>query len=129
MLQQVAAEIVAAQYVGRLMHLPEATIRREDIRQNAVDELLLETCFRPGDWVLGRIVSLGDSRRYLVSTAEAELGVVRAYASGIDEQPMMPISWKEMQCPVSGRKEPRKVAKPSQSLVQLFSKEGAVHRK
>lgn len=118
MLQQVSIEIVAAAGCKQLLHKPEATIRREDVRQNATDELLLETCFCPGDWVLGRIVSLGDARRYLVSTSETELGVVRAVSRA--GEPMAPVSWKEMECPVTGKKEPRKVAKPSQSLQEVL---------
>ena len=119
MLQQVAVEIVAAASCQQLQHKPEATIRREDVQQGASsDELKLETCFRPGDWVLARIVSLGDSRRYLISTAETELGVVRAVSQAGGHHAMKPVSWKEMECPDTGRKEPRKVAKASQETLQ-----------
>ena len=50
---------------------------------------------------------------YQLSTAENELGVVVAYASevGSKRQPMVPVGWTEMQCPVTFVKEPRKVAK------------------
>jgi exosome complex component CSL4 len=120
MLQQASVEIVAAAGCKQLLHKPEASIRREDVRQNATDELLLETCFCPGDWVLGRIVSLGDARRYLVSTAETELGVVRAVSRTSSGEPMTPVSWKEMECPETGKKEPRKVAKPSEALQQVL---------
>lgn len=68
-------------------------------------------CFQPGDMVLAKVLSLGDARRYFLTTAESELGVIHAvcYSSG---EPMIPCSWKEMECPVSGVKEPRKCAKP-----------------
>jgi exosome complex component CSL4 len=120
MLQQASVEIVAAAGCKQLLHKPEASIRREDVRQNATDELLLETCFCPGDWVLGRIVSLGDARRYLVSTSETELGVVRAVSRASSGTPMTPVSWKEMECPETGKKELRKVAKPSEALQQVL---------
>lgn len=129
MLQQVAVEIIAAAAnCPLLLHnkrndQPDATIRREDVRHgtSSAEELHLELCFRPGDWVLGRIVSLGDARRYLVSTAEPELGVVRATSlSSTDGQyhVMQPISLKEMKCPVTGRKEARKVAKASHDMLK-----------
>ena len=35
-------------------------------------------CFRPGDVVRAEVLSLGDARSYYLSTAEPELGVVRA---------------------------------------------------
>lgn len=48
-----------------------------------------------------------------MSTAENELGVVVALSSeaGPYGSPMVPVSWTEMQCPDTLRKEPRKVAK------------------
>jgi exosome complex component CSL4 len=67
--------------------------------------------FLPGDVVLASVLSLGDARRYLLTTAAPELGVIHA-VSAASGQPMVPRSWKEMKCPVSGRTEPRKVAKP-----------------
>lgn len=133
MLQQVAVEIIAAANCPLLnnSNKPEATIRREDVRHgtSSAEELVLESCFRPGDWVLGRIVSLGDARRYLISTAELELGVVRATTTlgstsftGQQQQQqqyfMQPTSLKEMKCPVTGRREPRKVAKASHEMLK-----------
>ena len=128
MLQQVGVEIIAAaatcpSFPNKYNVKADATIRREDVRHgtSSAEELQLESCFRPGDWVLGRIVSLGDARRYLVSTAEPELGVVRATSmSSTDGQQhvMQPISLKEMTCPVTGRKEARKVAKASQDMLK-----------
>lgn len=114
MLQQVSLELVAAGGGGILSGGVEAQIRREDVRPNATEDLKLETCFVPGDVVLARIVAMGDTRRYLLTTAEPELGVVRAVSSK-SSTPMQAVSWKEMKCPDTGRKEPRKVAKPSAS--------------
>lgn len=114
MLQQVSLELVAAGGGGILSAAVEAQIRREDVRPSATEDLKLDTCFVPGDVVLARIVAMGDTRRYLLTTAEPELGVVRAVSSKT-QTPMQAVSWKEMQCPDTGRKEPRKVAKPSAS--------------
>ena len=63
-----------------------------------------------GDVALARVVSLGDAGAgYLLTTAEAELGVVIARSEA--GAAMVPMSWTEMQCPVSCTKEGRKVAK------------------
>ena len=56
-------------------------------------------------------ISLGDAKSYFLSTARNELGVILAYStSGF---PMVPISWQQMECPVSKTVEFRKVAKPA----------------
>ena len=59
-----------------------------------------------------QVVSLGDARSYYLSTAKTELGVTHARSSA-SGTPMIPISWQEMQCPVTKLKELRKVAKVS----------------
>jgi exosome complex component CSL4 len=109
--QMALVDIRIAQHVGTLVKTTyEGAIRMEDIRSNATEKVVLGDCFRPNDVVACRIVSLGDSRRYFLSTAETELGVLRAKTTkGV---PMMPISWKEMECPETGIKELRKCAKP-----------------
>ena len=94
--------------------LPSGIIRKEDIRSGASEEVEVFASFRPGDVILSKILSLGDSRRYFLTTSEAELGVIKAVcASSLKE--MFPISWKEMQCQETGTKEARKVAKPISS--------------
>lgn len=107
----------------------QGILRREDIRPPALassgiggstapSDLTshLPDCFRPRDVVLCRILSLGDAPRrpYLLSTAEHELGVVHAICA-TSGHPMHAVSWKEMQCPVTGRKELRKCARPPAS--------------
>ncbi len=58
---------------------------------------------------MAEIISLGDSRSYYMSTAKNELGVVLAHsAAGVA---MTPVSWQEMECPVTKSRELRKVAK------------------
>ena len=41
-------------------------------------------CFRPGDIVIARVISLGDAQSYLLTTAENELGVVIATSEAGD---------------------------------------------
>jgi len=86
-------------------------IRREDIREFEKDKIEMYKCFRPGDIILARVLSMGEaSSGYLLSTAENELGVVIAKSehSGVK---MIPVSWTEMQCPKTYNKEFRKIAK------------------
>lgn len=59
--------------------------------------------------IIARVISLGDTNSYALSCAENELGVVIAYSEAGTR--MIPISWNEMQCPVTLQKEFRKVAK------------------
>ena len=63
--------------------------------------------------ILARIHALGGEKEYILRTAEAEFGfgVVKATceSSGYD---LVPVSYKEMECPVTKVKEGRKVAKP-----------------
>ncbi|KAL3695131.1 hypothetical protein R1sor_008782 [Riccia sorocarpa] len=84
-------------------------IRQQDVRATEIDKVDMPSSFRPGDIVRAEVISLGDSRAYYLSTAKNELGVVSAtsYAGAA----MVPVSWQEMQCPITGQREPRKVAK------------------
>ena len=109
--------LVSAQ--SSLTKAGEGIIRREDVRAGATDQVQLQDMFRPGDLVLCRILSLGD-RRLVLGTAEPALGVVQAY-SLTSKQPMTPVSWKEMQCPMTGEKELRKCAKPPKKLLERLS--------
>ena len=97
----------------------EGTIRKEDVRQGASEEIRMQDYFRPpNDWVLCRVLSLGDASRgggggkyVLLTTADPDLGVICA-TSASSGQPMMVQSWNEMKCPLTGTKEFRKCAKP-----------------
>ncbi|PIK56595.1 putative exosome complex component CSL4-like [Apostichopus japonicus] len=91
-------------------------IRREDIRATEKDKVEVYKSFRPGDIVLARVLSLGDARSYLLTTAENELGVVLAQSeAGVN---LVPISWCEMICPKTHVKELRKVAKVQPDYIQ-----------
>ncbi|GAB2277230.1 hypothetical protein Dimus_011937 [Dionaea muscipula] len=85
-------------------------IRQQDVRATEIDKVDIHSSFRAGDIVRASVLSLGDARAYYLSTAKNELGVVSA-AESTTGATMIPISWTEMQCPLSGQIEPRKVAK------------------
>jgi exosome complex component CSL4 len=122
--QQVLVAIVANSF-GRLDCPASGGIRREDILSSTPVASSLSTpqpmampqpltqYFRPGDWIVARVISLGDDAGgwYSLSTAQPSLGVIHALSSS-SGQPMIPISNKEMECPVTGQKEARKCARP-----------------
>lgn len=89
----------------------QAILRREDIRAFEKDKIVLNEMYRVGDLIRATIISLGDERSYYISTAGNEYGVVVAVSE--DGNPMVPASWKEMRDVVTGKSEPRKVAKPA----------------
>lgn len=92
-------------------------LRREDVRATDIDRVEMYKNFRPNDIILAKVIPQIEIHTYSLSTAENELGVVVATARGLSSLsnhisvPMVPISWSEMQCPNTGIKEPRKVAK------------------
>ena len=47
----------------------------QDIRATEKDQVVLYECFRPGDVVTAKVISLGDAQSYYLSTAEDTLGV------------------------------------------------------
>ncbi|KAK1925273.1 CND01650-like protein [Papiliotrema laurentii] len=85
-------------------------IRTTDIRLTERDKIKMSECFRLGDIVKAKVLSLGDARSYYLSTAANELGVV--YATSEGGNPLLPVSYQEMEDSVTGRIERRKVAKP-----------------
>jgi exosome complex RNA-binding protein Csl4 len=54
----------------------DGVIRKFDVRETAIDEVEIESSFQPGDLVLAEVISLGDRRKYLLSTAKSFLGVI-----------------------------------------------------
>ena len=93
-------------------HEPYAgTLRQNEIKPQSALELDLSECIRPGDIILARIHALGGEKEYILSTAETELGVIKAVCESSGYE-LRPVSYKEMECVVSGVREGRKVAKP-----------------
>lgn len=97
-------------------------LRREDVRAFEKDKVEMYSSCRPGDVVQARVISLGDSRAYYVTTASDELGVVFAQ-SAEEGTTMVPVSFEEMMCPVMHTREPRKVAKPVGAAVHAEDSE------
>lgn len=85
-------------------------IRLQDIRATEKDKVKIMESLRVGDIVRAIVISLGDQAAYYLSTARNDLGVVMAWAD--DGEQLVPVSWKEMQGMVTGKREERKVAKP-----------------
>ncbi|CAM9222240.1 unnamed protein product [Chrysoparadoxa australica] len=88
----------------------QGVVRREDIRVGEAAKLEMTECFRPGDIIRARVISLGDTRQYYLTTAHEELGV--RWAKSAAGHIMVPVSWNEMQCPVTNVREKRECAKP-----------------
>lgn len=91
-------------------------IRKENVREQEVDKVRMDECFKPGDTVLARVESLGDARSYYLSTASPELGVLAGRSDA--GFPLVPVSWEEMREERGGREEDgarerRKVAHPA----------------
>lgn len=73
------------------------------------------TCItRPGDVVKAKVVSLGEMRHYILSTAANELGVV--LAQSLAGNTLIPQSWEQMIDPITKEIEYRKCAKPDAPL-------------
>lgn len=87
-----------------------ATLRKENIRKTEVDRIIISECYRPHDIIRAKVVSLGSMRSYELSTADEMYGVVHAKSYPMKEN-LIPVSWNEMKCPITGELEKRKVAK------------------
>lgn len=96
-------------YVERTKNILDRCFRKEDIRAVDKDRAEVHRSFRPGDGIVARVLDLGDSYSFLLTTAEDELGVV----SGICDEghTMVPVSWTEMECRNCETKYQRKIAK------------------
>lgn len=127
--QPVMVDIVANPY-GVLDCAAQGTIRREDITKllpsattgsSAMpnthpisQQQQLSQSFRVGDWIAAKVVSLGDDSNrkcYYLTTAESSLGVIYAKCS-TSGHAMIPVSNREMECPMTGVIEARKCARP-----------------
>lgn len=84
-LHQVTCNIMATQD-GPLSYPHEGHIRREDLYEansttntktdNSNDNNSIRNACQPGDILVARILALGDTRRYILSIAEPQLGVI-----------------------------------------------------
>lgn len=119
---------------------PGSPPRQYDVRDTERDKVVIYDSFRPNDVVRCQVISLGDARSYMLSTAAPDLGVVYAESEAgmtalghrnwskilnlfrpiyyyivvwFAGAVLVPLSWCEMQCEQTGMKEKRKVAKVS----------------
>jgi exosome complex component CSL4 len=58
-----------------LLQTCRGVVRREDIRGKDLDSLIMYECFVPGDWLKAKVISLGDSKQYFLSTTKENYGV------------------------------------------------------
>ncbi|KAK6185643.1 hypothetical protein SNE40_007831 [Patella caerulea] len=91
-------------------------LRKEDVRAAEKDKVEMYKCYRPGDIIVAKVLSLGDAQSYVLTTAENELGVVIATSEAGGN--MIPISWCKMQCTKSLSEEFRKVAKVQPEFIE-----------
>ena len=89
-------------------------LRAADLRASEIDAVEVPACFRPGDVVRARVLSLGDARSFYLSTAADDLGVVFARSEAAPGVPLVAESDKHMRCPSTGAVEKRKVARQQQ---------------
>nr|ADE10082.1 S1 CSL4 [Tremella fuciformis] len=106
----VTIEVVNDRPVPETSEAFTGVVRIADIRLTERDKIKMAECFRLGDMVKAKVLSLGDARSYYLSTAANELGVI--YATSEAGNPMVPISYQDMEDTVTGATERRKVAKP-----------------
>lgn len=110
-----------------LAHTLRAQLRREEARAVHRDTVRLHECFRPGDFILARVLTAEEtargaasSSRYQLTTAEPALGV--AMARGGAGAWLVPTSWDQMTCPLTQERQPRKVAKiPPEDVVRRIA--------
>ena len=60
-----------------LPFIAKGVIRREDVRTTEIDKVILKEFFRAGDIVQAKVISLGDSKHYFLSTATSGMGVIQ----------------------------------------------------
>ena len=107
--QQAHVDILAIEERA-LEHSFFGVIRMHDVRKHEIDRLKIDQCFLPGDIIKARVISLGDSKSFFLSTAENELGVLVAQTE--TGQRLQPYDWENMVCVETGELVRRKVAKP-----------------
>jgi exosome complex component CSL4 len=123
---QAHVSIFATEETKETLQYPaEAIVRKEDIGSTATVPVThtantnynnktswqVIEAVRPGDWIVARVLSLGDTQRYMLTLAEPQLGVWYAL-SAKDGTVLQPNSWNTMVCPETGSVESRKCAKP-----------------
>jgi exosome complex component CSL4 len=112
--QQASIEILVGESSGPLKESRQGMLRKDDVNKGPSENVVIADSFRPGDLILARIISLGDARRYILSTAEDNLGVVRA-SSRTSGKFMAAANSSEMICEETKTTEKRKCAEPKEA--------------
>jgi exosome complex component CSL4 len=107
--QQATVEILVVN--GVVLKSPNSGVIRVEDVTSLLEPLEPPQAYRLGDTVVARVISLGDSRQFFLSTAEDCLGVTDAVCS-TSGCTMEAVNYKEMVCPKTGVKEVRKVCRP-----------------
>lgn len=87
-------------------------IRSQDVRSTDRDRVKMIECFKPGDIVKAKVLSLGDGVNYYLTTANNDLGVIFAKSNNGAGSMMYATDWQHMVSPLTGVVEKRKCAKP-----------------
>ena len=103
---------------GLLNNPLSGIIRPENIMQKDVSAETVKS-FRVNDLILAKVMSYGDRSCYVLNTLGNQYGVISAVSESNHQ--MIPISWTEMVCPITMKKEYRKVAKVQQNLQEIVS--------
>ncbi len=102
----------------------QGIIFKENVRSFDLEGVQLQKCFRPNDIIKAKVLTEqlgGKESSTALSTVDDELGVVfaRSEESGVL---MIPRSWNQSQCPITGRREKRKNAPPPKEVTPDDSK-------
>lgn len=77
-IQHAQLEIMVLDKIGELPEHHWGMIRKEHVKAGTSEDVSMHEFFSVGDVVVARIISLGDARRCILTTAEEGLGVVRS---------------------------------------------------
>ncbi|OBA26061.1 hypothetical protein HANVADRAFT_25909 [Hanseniaspora valbyensis NRRL Y-1626] len=90
----------------------EAVLNSKDVRSTERDSVNLADFFQTGDIVRCKVLSIGDSNFYYLSTMGNDLGVIFTRSHGGIGELMYPLDWNTCFGPFTGTEENRKMAKP-----------------
>ncbi|XBW36709.1 hypothetical protein QEN19_002284 [Hanseniaspora menglaensis] len=90
----------------------EAVLNSKDVRSTERDSVNLTEFFQTGDIVRCKVLSIGDSNFYYLSTMGDDLGVLFTRSHGGIGELMYPLNWNTCFGPFTGSEEHRKMAKP-----------------
>lgn len=90
----------------------EGVLNSKDVRSTERDSVNLTDFFQTGDILRCKVLSIGDSNFYYLSTMGDDLGVLFTRSWGGIGELMYPLDWKTCFGPFTGCEEERKMAKP-----------------